>query len=91
MINLDDIEDMTCLTRAEIAAIAEHEHMPEVSAAALGDYLMHLHKGPQQVQRMICEDIRAALHRDDLGHARSLFATLRSFLAEHPEALRNNG
>lgn len=91
MINLDDIEDMTCLTRDEIAAIAEHEHLPEVNAAALGDYLMHLHKGPQQVQQMICEDIRNALHRDDLAHARELFATLRHFVAEHPEAVRNTG
>ena len=91
MISLEDIEDMTCLTRSEIAAIAEHEHLPEVSASALGEYLMHIHKGPQQVQRMICEDIRDALHRDDLVHARTLFATLRSFVADHPEALRNTG
>ncbi|MGY6411384.1 MAG: hypothetical protein ACXIUV_10230 [Alkalilacustris sp.] len=91
MISLDDIEDMTCLTRAEIAAIAEHEHMPEVTASALGEYLMHIHKGPQQVQAMICEDIRDALHRDDLPHARELFATLKAFVAAHPEALRNTG
>ncbi len=91
MINLEDIEDMTCLSREEIAAIAEHEHLPEVNAAALGEYLMHLHKGPQKVQQMICEDIRDALHRDDLAHARELFATLKHFVAEHPEALRNTG
>ena len=91
MINLDDIEDMTCLSREEIAAIAEHEHLPEVNAAALGDYLMHMHKGPQRVQQMICEDIRDALHRDDLAHARELFATLRHFIAAHPEAVRNTG
>ncbi|MBK5927592.1 hypothetical protein [Rhodobaculum claviforme] len=91
MISLDDIEDMTCLTRAEIAAIAEHEHLPEVNASALGEYLMHIHKGPQRVQQMICEDVRDALHRDDLDHARALFATLRAFVAAHPEALRNTG
>jgi hypothetical protein len=91
MISLDDIEDMTCLTRAEIDAIAEHEHLPGVNAAALGEYLMHLHKGAQQVQAMICDDIRAALHRDDLPHARELFATLRHFMSEHPDAARGNG
>ena len=91
MISLDDIEDMTCLTRDEIAAIAEHEHMPEMNASALGEYLMHLHKGPQRLQQMICEDIRGALHRDDVAHARELFATLRHFMAEHPEAARNTG
>ncbi len=91
MISLDDIEDMTCLTREEIAAIAEHEHLPEVNASALGEYLMHLHRGPQQVQAMICEDIRDALHKDDVAHARALFATLRHFIAEHPEAVRGSG
>ena len=91
MISLDDIEDMTCLSRAEIAAIAEHEHLQEANAAALGEYLMHLHKGPQRVNAMICDDIRAALHRDDVPHARELFATLRAFIAAHPEAARNTG
>ena len=91
MINENDILDMTCLTRAEIAAIAEHEHIGEVEAAEIGEYMMHLHHGPQTVQRMICEDISAALHAGDPAHARALYATLKAFLAEHPEALRGNG
>ncbi len=90
MISLDDIEDMTCLTRAEIDAIAEHEHEPELAAALHGEYLMHVHKGPQLVQQMICEDIRAALQRDDPERARALFATLRQFIADHPEAVRGS-
>jgi hypothetical protein len=88
MITLDDIEDMTCLTRDEIAAIAEHEHLDDRAAALLGDYVMHLHHGPQRVQQMICDDIRAALHRDDLAHARALFATLRRYMTDNPEAAR---
>ncbi|MCC5970766.1 MAG: hypothetical protein JJU15_12530 [Pararhodobacter sp.] len=91
MINENDIIDMACLTRDEIAAIAEHEHIGPVEAAELGDYLMHIHHGPQQVQRMICDDIRAALHADDPPRARALYATLKVFLADHPEALRGNG
>lgn len=89
MITVDDIEDMTELTRDEIEAIAEHEHLPAVNASAYGEYMMHLPKGPQKVQQMICEDIRAALHRDDLAHARELYATLRHFISEHPQAARN--
>lgn len=91
MISENDILDMTCLTRAQIAAISEHEHIDAVSAAELGEYLMHLHHGPQKVQAMICEDIAEALHEDDLGRARGLYAALKGFLAEHPEALRGNG
>mgnify|MGYP006291530589 CR=1 FL=1 len=88
MITLDDIMDMTDLTHDEVAAIAEHEHLPDVNAAALADYMMHVQKGPQMVNRMISEDIRAALHRDDVAHARELFVVLQQFIATHPEAQR---
>ncbi|WP_439562206.1 hypothetical protein [Roseinatronobacter sp.] len=91
MINENDILDMTCLTRAQIDAIAEHEHITPVTAAELGEYMMHIHHGPQRVQQMICEDIAQALHADDLTKARGLYATLKQFIAEHPEALRGNG
>jgi hypothetical protein len=88
MITLDDIEDITDLTRDEIAAVAEHEHLGEMAATLLGDYMMHQHHGPARVQQMICDDIRQALHKDDLDHARKLFATLRHYMSEHPEAAR---
>ena len=76
MIAVEDIEDLTDLTRDEIAAIAEHEYTGLVNAAMLGDYLMHKHHGPQRIQQMICDDIRVALHKDDVGHARELFHVL---------------
>jgi hypothetical protein len=88
MITLDDIEDMTTLSRAEIDAIAEHEYSSVFDAALMGEYLMHVHHGPQKVHRMICDDIRAALKVDNLPHARELFAVLRGFLHDHPEAAR---
>lgn len=88
MITLDDIEDMTDLTREEIAAIAEHDHIPEEDAALMGDYLMHIQHGPQHVQTMICEDIREALHADNLDHAKALYAVLHRFVSDHPEAVR---
>ena len=88
MITLDDIKDMAELTRAEVAALSEHEHLSSYDATMLGEYLMHAHHGAQEVHRMICEDIRAALQADDVPHARELFAVLRGFLAQHPEAAR---
>lgn len=88
MISLDDIEDMSALTRAEIDALAEHDHLSTYNATLLGEYLMHLHRGPQKVHQMLCEDIRAAMHEDNLVHARELFAVLRGFLNDHPEAAR---
>lgn len=90
MITMEDIVGLTCLTHAEVQAIAEHEHIPELAAAALGEYMMHVHKGPQAVQAMICDDIRDALHRDEPAAARTLFETLRQFIAAHPEAVRGS-
>ena len=88
MITLDDIMDMTGLTHAEIEAIALHESLPEVSAATLADRMMQAHHGPQAVLRMISEDIRAALGRDDLPEARRLYAVLHDFVQNHPDAVR---
>lgn len=90
MINIDDIMDMTDLTHAEIAAIAEHEDLPDLNAAALAEYMMHAPKGPQRILRMISEDIRDALRRDDLDHARALYVVLHHFVALHPEAVRGS-
>lgn len=88
MITLDDIEDMNCLNREELSAIAEHEHVGEFDAAMLAEYLMHLPKGAQKVQQMICDDMRMAIHQDDVAHAKDLFRTLQHFIKDHPEAAR---
>ncbi|MEO1001464.1 MAG: hypothetical protein AAFW69_12825 [Pseudomonadota bacterium] len=87
MISIDDIIGLTDLTREEIDAVAEHEHIPEAAAAALADYLLHRTGGAQLIRRMIAEDIRDALARGDTPHARELFAALRHFEAHHAEEL----
>jgi hypothetical protein len=68
----------------EVLAIAEHEHIPEIAAAALGQYLLGQARGPEAIRDMIRDDIRRALIRDDRRHARELFMALRHFLSEHP-------
>ena len=86
MIALEDCMAMCGLTEAEIDAIAEHEHIPELAAAALADYLLHRERGARVVRDMIRDDIRHAIRVGDAGHARQLIAALNHFLAEHPEA-----
>ena len=86
MITPEEIVGMTDLTADEVAAIAEHEHTTGVLAAGMVEYLMHKHGGPQAINRMICEDIRAALRADNVAHARELYAVLKHFIATHPEA-----
>ncbi len=84
MISKADILDMCDLDRDEIDAIAEHEHIPEVAAAALGDYLVHQAHGAERVRDMIVDDIRWAIERRDRAHASTLYMALRHFLAGHP-------
>ena len=86
MIALEDCMAMCGLTPDEIDAIAEHEHIPELAAAALADYLLHKPKGARVVRDMIRDDIREAIRAGDARHARQLIAAMNHFLAEHPEA-----
>jgi len=88
MITADDIIDMCDLDRDQIAAIAAHEHQPAMTSALLSEYMLHLPHGATRVQEMICDDIRGALHADDLVHAKELYATLHRFMSTHPDAAR---
>jgi hypothetical protein len=87
MIAREDIVAMCGLSEDEIAAIAEHEHVPDVVAAALGRYLLDGHD-PQAIRVMIKDDIRTALSRGDEAHAAQLFAALHHFMNEHAGEFR---
>jgi aryl-alcohol dehydrogenase-like predicted oxidoreductase len=88
MISLEDCIALCGLTEAEVLAIAEHEHIPEIAAAALASYLLHEKHGSEKIRDMIRADIRAALGRKDLEHARELMMALRHIMGEHPEVRR---
>ena len=88
MISLDDCIAMCGLTREEVDAIAEHEHIDEMDAAALADHLMSRARGARRVHEMIRDDIRAALARGHEEHAAELLAALRHFVKAHPESVR---
>ena len=85
MITLEDCIALCGLTEEEVLALAEHEHVPEIVAAALASQLMKQRHGREKVRVMILEDIRAALKRGDRQHAHQLFAALRHFLNANPE------
>jgi hypothetical protein len=83
MISLADCIALCGLTEDEVLAIAEHEHIPEIAAAALAQYLLNQEGGIEKIQSMIRDDIRQALARGDRDHARELFMALRHFLTEY--------
>ena len=87
MITLEDCIGLCGLTEEEVLAIAEHEHLPEIAATALAEYLLSLEHGSEKVRDMIVDDIRQAqLNRADKERVLTLLHVLHHFLRTHPEA-----
>lgn len=89
MLTLQDCLGLCALTEEEILAIAEHEHLPEIAAIELAEYLIHQPDGALRIKRMIVDDIAAAQARGDHLHAAKLKTALRHFCTAHlakPEA-----
>ena len=61
MISLEDCIGMCGLDADEVAAISEHEHLPNIAAAALAAYLLKQAGGPERIRQMMIEDIHKAL------------------------------
>ncbi len=86
MISLEDCIAFCGLTEDEVLAIAEHEHVPQIAATAIGEHLLGQEHGAETIRDMMIDDIRMALGRDDRAHADELRMTLAHFLDAHPEA-----
>jgi hypothetical protein len=87
MIAFEDCIALCGLTEEEVLAIAEHQHLPEIVACALADYLLRHEHGPQRIRDMIVDDVRAAQARGDRERTRTLLHVLHHFLRAHPDAL----
>jgi hypothetical protein len=85
MLTFDDCLALSDLTEEEIAAIAEHEHLPMIVAAELGNYLIEGPDGALRVKRIILDDMVAANRHGDHRHALTLKLVLRQFVERHPE------
>jgi hypothetical protein len=85
LISLEDCLALCGLTKDEVLAVAEHEHIPDITAAALGQCLLNQPNGCNTIRDMIAEDIRLARKRGEVRHANELAATLQQFVRSHPE------
>jgi len=85
MLTFDDCVALCELTEEEVAAIAEHEHLPMIVAAELGNYLIHGPDGALRVKRIILDDLQTASRTGDVRHALTLKLVLRHFVKRHPE------
>lgn len=87
MISLEDCIGLCGLTEDQVLALAEHEHIPEIVAAALAQALLSRPDGCRQIAAMIADDASWATARGDMRHADELLVTLRGFVDSHPEGL----
>ena len=86
MLTYEDCVGLSDLTPDEVAAIAEHEHIPEIVAAELGSYLVHTDSGVPRIRRIILDDIELAQQRGDTHHMLVLKMALKHFVDTHPNA-----
>ncbi len=85
MLTFEDCLGLCELTQDEIDAIAQHEHIPEMAALELGEYLVHTDDGVRMIKRMILDDIADAKRRKDIERVLCLKMTLRHFVDTHPD------
>jgi hypothetical protein len=90
MITLEDCVGFCGLSEEEVLAIAEHEHLPEIAATALAQYLLSQNHGSDKVRDMIVDDIRSAQVARDKEKVLTLLHVLHHFLKTHPEATPPN-
>ena len=74
------------LTEGEVAAIAEHEHVPEMIAMEMGQYLCHTTDGEARIKRMIVDDIQTSRSSGNIAHTAKLVSVLRHFVEHHPNS-----
>ena len=85
MLTYQDCLGMCELTEDEIRAIAEHEHLPELVALELGQYLAQTPDGQRSIRRMILDDIEAAEAAGDADKTLRLKAAMKHFVDTHPD------
>ena len=82
MLSLEDCIALSGLTEDEVLAIAQHEHIPEIAAAELGNYLSRSEDGRLAIKSMIREDIQAAAARGERERVLALKVVLRHYVSE---------
>lgn len=89
MLTLKDCIDLSNLSDAEVDAIAEHEHVPEIVAAEIGCELINTAAGRLVIKRYIRDNLihARAQHLDE--KAKSLALLLRRFNGAHQAHARS--
>lgn len=84
MLAMQDVLDYCDLDHGEIAAIAEHEHVPLVIAAEMSESLLSSPEGVCKLHTMITENMEHAVKHGRLQHAQELENTYQHLRRTHP-------
>jgi hypothetical protein len=84
-LSLEECIALCGLSEEEVLAVAEHEHIPGIAAAELGNYLLRSPDGELCLKAMICDDIAGARARGDRDHELALRSLVRNFVLQHPK------
>ena len=83
MLTIEDCIGLSELTEEEILVIAEHEHIPEIAALELGNYLVQTSSGEKRIKAMIVDDIGDARRVGNVHRVAALKLCLKHFLEHH--------
>lgn len=84
MLSLQDCIALCGLSEEEVRAIAEHEHIPEMAAAELANYLVRTREGEVRIKSMIKDDLEAARRAYRRDRELALKQMLRNYVQQHP-------
>jgi hypothetical protein len=90
MLTWEDCVGLVDLSEEEIAAIARHEHLTQLAALELGNYLVE-HQGCHKIKRMIVDDLDAAHRAHDPLRVLTLKLMLKHFVDCHRVRLAAEG
>lgn len=85
MLTYEDCLEICEFSDEEIAAIAQHEHLPDMVAVEFASYLARSEDGVPMLRRIIVEDIEHAVLAGHDERASCLRSVLGHFIATHPE------
>lgn len=85
MLTFEDCLGLCDLTEDEIDAISEHEHITEMAALELAQYLVQTPDGVRMIKKMIIDDIEAAEAHNNRERLLCLKAALKHFIDTHPD------
>jgi hypothetical protein len=83
MLTVQECVDMSELSNEAIRAIAEHEHIPEVVAAELGQELLKGTGGILEIERILEEDLELAVQAGEQDQINDRKRVLERFIASY--------